>query len=404
MSEPAIFVFVRDGVKKRFADRWAGAFLTRELMWGPEALEQWVSQFDVLENDDEDVHDYDSPVIVDYDNRTLTWPGRDSESGAPAVEHVFGQVIVKAWPGFEIITFDYDDAGDSDYDPLEDRHETIADASLLDEHDDEEDEDSPFGESPRAWITIVDKKNKIRHRQLESLSQDIFSPGNDLARKLAALPPAEIPKELLVNEGLWIDIANRKIGVWGGSKLKKLLPRLSTGWRNWNVEWAEGGYQQHCEATQSAGERLDPAEALVEFVPQSLSTQRFDLSSMIGAIGGGLKNTAMKATGCLLFLICLPLLIFGFFSGQWMAVGITILVTIIVVVIIFKVIEGRIKKGFNQNLSKHQPSEEPKGPPTAGPMDEDERKSIMDSYLSQSGLPSIDELKSRFPDKFDLEL
>jgi len=41
MSEPAIFVFVRDKTCRFYLDRWAGVFLFRDLIWGPDQLENW---------------------------------------------------------------------------------------------------------------------------------------------------------------------------------------------------------------------------------------------------------------------------------------------------------------------------------------------------------------------------
>jgi len=46
MSEPAMFALVRNGEARFFANRWAGALLQREVMWGPDDFEKWVLQIE----------------------------------------------------------------------------------------------------------------------------------------------------------------------------------------------------------------------------------------------------------------------------------------------------------------------------------------------------------------------
>jgi hypothetical protein len=71
MSEPAVFVLIRDGQKRYFADRWANAFLFREILWGPDELERWLT-------DDQEIDDWTDEacggVVVDYDNRSWSGP------------------------------------------------------------------------------------------------------------------------------------------------------------------------------------------------------------------------------------------------------------------------------------------------------------------------------------------
>ena len=79
-------------------------------------------------------------------------------------------------------------------------------------------------------------------------------------------------------------------------------------------------------------------------IPLLLSTERFDGSVLLGAMGGGLKKTAKKLAGCLYLVVCIPILIFAFFSGQWTSALITVAVTLVIFIVIFKLIERNLPK------------------------------------------------------------
>ena len=436
MSEPAVFVFIRDGEKRAFGDRWAGATLFREIFWGPDALEVWALSLNRVEDDELD--DFETGAIVDFDANTMKWSGGDDKLEISTVRRVYDQLLRSNWPGFAV-TYAEDglmdsgsghlNAGEKDEGEEEDddeeeyddddfsyRPSTVAIAARIesdddededdDEDDDEEDDDDEddgptFDEDEsRAWVTVINKKGKVRQRHLEQLPVNILNPGREFARRLAELPPAEIPAEKLVAEGMWINIPDQTLGVWGGQNLKDQLEKLKLGWPGWQVIWADG-YHAHCRQTGVDGIAMTQSEALAEFLPALMSTRKFNLSSIMGAIGGGMKKKAIQATGCLLALICLPILIFGVFSGQWKAVGITILTVILLVVIAFKVIEFRIKNKFKKiPLPKEETSD---GPPVSGPLDKTKRQQCLDELLTRAGCPSFSQVKSECPDAFDDE-
>lgn len=114
-------------------------------------------------------------------------------------------------------------------------------------------------------------------------------------------------------------------------------------------------------------------------------------------MGGHLKKTAMKLTGCLLAVICSPVLLFGLLSGNWKAALITIAVVISVVILIFKIIEFRLKRSISRTLPLrgHHPDDDPV--PVAGPLDEKERRRRVDELLAATGFPSLAKVEPSFP-------
>ncbi len=276
------------------------------------------------------------------------------------------------------------------------------------EDDDEEEEESDddgtaFDEGEiRAWVTIVSADGTIRHRHLECLPTQLLHAVDEARAALAELPPAEVPPERIVAEGMWIDEAKKSVGLWGSQELRDRLPDVRQAWQGWTVEWAERGYRQQCEIAGPAGVPLDDAEALAKILPAILSTKRFDMSVVLGVLGGGLRKTAMKATGCLLAVICLPLLIFGLVSGDWKAVLISIAITCGEVIVVFKTIEHRFKKSFQSKLPGSGVGV--KAPPAAGPLDESMRRRRVDELLAAAGLPSLAKVEPLFSQDDDLDL
>lgn len=142
---------------------------------------------------------------------------------------------------------------------------------------------------------------------------------------------------------------------------------------------------------------MSDAEALGAIVPTILSTKRFDIGNMFGAMGGQLKKTAIKATGCLLMVICAPVLLFGAISGNWQAALITVAVVAVCVVIVFKVIEFKVKKKFAMpELQRNGDEDGEERAPVAGPMDESQRKARLEQMLKSAGFPPISEIEPHF--------
>lgn len=152
---------------------------------------------------------------------------------------------------------------------------------------------------------------------------------------------------------MWIDVRQRTVSIWGGAGADR-RPFLEAVWKGWEVQWASRGYAQHCEATGPSGQPLSTEAALAHLVPTLLSTSRPDFGDAIGAMGTAIKRVAMKATGCLLIVICFPVLIFGAVSGSWKAVAITVGITVTLVALIFKLIEWKIQKSFSRSVLKSE--------------------------------------------------
>lgn len=414
MSEPAIFGLVHNEERRFFADRWASIFLYRELVWGPQEFDAWVTSHEELEEYDEDCA---GGAIVDHDAKRLVWLGDAEPLRVPRVHAVYHQMLQAAWPGYEIV---FSDAGMHELaaaagveEPAEsypsERLESVHEAARLDEDEEDDEEldddevEAPFGaEEIRAWVTIIGPSGKVRHRHLEQLPSDLLAAKHSPIESLAALRPAEVPAEAVVAEGMWIDQRSKTVGIWGGSSLRGELPTVREGWDGWAVRWAERGYAEQCEASGQAGIPLGDAEALAKVLPIILSTKRFDMNSVLGAIGGGIKRTAVKATGCLLLVICFPLVVFGAVSGAWTSVLISVAITTVAVVLAFKLVEYRFRKSFASRIPSA--SREDRAPPVAGPLDEQMRRQRVDQLLTAASLPPLSQVELLFPKESELDL
>lgn len=417
MSEPAIFGLIRDGEARFYADRWAVVFLHREIMYGPDDFEAWVTQLEEL---DEWEDECCGGAVADYDRKKLVWYGETQALQVPRVAAIYERMLQAAWPGFEV-GFAHEGMRDLaeavGSDALgewhgEERPETVLEAAGIygDEDEPEDDEEGSSGGDERvfdegelrAWVTIVEAGGAIRQRHLDGLPEDLLGASNDALRAIKDLPPAEVPPEAVVTEGMWVDEATRSIGVWGAPNLHKRLSGIDQAWEGWAVQWAERGYEQQCEVAGPAGVPMEEAEALAKLLPSILSTKRLDMSIVLGALGGGLKKTAAKATGCLLMVICLPLVIFGLVSGSWKPVLISIAITCGVVFVAFKVIEYRVRRSFMGKIP--MANEGDKAPPSAGPMEEAQRRERIGRLLVAAGLPGLAVVEPLFPEESELDL
>ncbi len=246
---------------------------------------------------------------------------------------------------------------------------------------------------------MIDTEGAVRHRNVPEISQDLISGRESAIAELARLPAAEIPNESVVTEGMWIDQTQREIGFWGGRKARAAFEKMQTAWSGWTVRAAQNGYAEQCAVSGPAGVPMTDAEALGQFLPTVLSTKRFDISSMFGALGGQLKKTAIKATGCLLMVLCAPVLLFGAISGNWQAALITVAIVALCVVIAFKVIEGKFKRKFAMPALARQEDGEERRAPVAGPMDRKERRNRLDQLLKAAGFPTLSEIEPHFSEE-----
>lgn len=405
MSEPAIFVLIHDGQKQYFADHWAHSSLHREIAWGPEALETWLAA-------DEEIDDWSDEasggVVVDFDNQRMVWYGEDSMLSVPRVAKVFDQLLQAAWPGYEIKyasrglmdlaeAAGEPDAEDYD-DELHSRSTSVRDAAGIYWDDDDEDEEVEYEfdeDNPHAWVTLIDSEGAVRHRRLSEVSSDLIHGHASGLNQLAELPAAEIPEESIVTEGMWIDQSCQEIGFWGNRKSVACFEQIQKSWEGWNVKWAEEGYSDQCSVSGPSGVPMTEEQALGKVIPTILSTQRLDARAIFGAMGGQIKKMAVKATGCLLLVICSPVLIYGAISGSWQAALITVAIVAAIVFTVFKVLETKFKRNFAVP-SLQQEEEEETRPTAAGSLKESERRRVLDQILTKAGLPSLAKIEPHF--------
>ncbi|MBB3209367.1 hypothetical protein FHS27_005207 [Rhodopirellula rubra] len=428
MSEPAVFVVIRDQERRFYYDRWAHVFLFRNLVWGPDALDEWLSGEEVQEEDEEDwFAESSGGAVIDHDRRHLVWDGDDHDLGVARVGKVLHELLRAAWPGYEVeyasrgITdlaiaagVDVAEEGliETDEDEIVDRPSTVREAAGfydddesegdddfdLDDDDDLEDggRDEMDDETTRAWVTLINEQGVVRHRQLDEISQDIIRGEKAAIRQLIELGAGDVPAEAVVTEGIWFDFGRREIGYWGNIAARRTLEPLRRGWRGWDITWSEEGYSDQCRVSGPSGIPMRDAEALAKLTPKILSTKRIDLGSVLAMFGGKVKKTAVKATGCLTVILCIPVLLFGLIAGKMQAAMITILIVCVAVAIVFKLIERKFKRKFNDGpIGMHagQQGESGARAPVAGPLDPTERRTRLEELLLAAGMPSLSEIE-----------
>lgn len=408
MSEPLVIGLIRDGQRRLFGDRWSGVFLHRELLWGPDDFQAWVGELYELD----EWEDCAAGVVVDFDRRRLLWTGAEECFPTPRVGAVYERLLRKAWEGFDVETLldpsqlgaVAGEAADSQAlieqpftFPTHWRPKTIQEAQdeAEDDWDDGAAAEGPEG-SLRAWIAIVDEQGVVRHRQLDQLPTNVLTNPDDVLPQLLNLPAAAAPPERVVCEAMWIDVPKRQIGLWGNSWLHRELESVRAGWSDWEVIWAEQGYEQQCAACGPLGDPMSDAEAAASFLPMVLSTQRFDLNTVVGALGGQVKTTAVRVSGCLFAIVCLPMLIFGLLTSRWREVGISMVATAMIFIVIFKLIEWRVTRAWSPMLPRND--EVNQAAPACGPQEESERRVRIDKLLRETGLPPLSEIEPLFPE------
>lgn len=423
MSDQALYVIVRDGHIQYYLEDHARETHHRELVWGPEAFEDWVVKLPELS----DIDDFPYPVVIVNFNSQLLSCRTDADAlEIPKVAALYNRLLTTAWPGYEVAWITLDDevllalgrkqrlrSPKTDFGRIEFRTETIADAAGLDDDDDDDEEYYEYDEDSqqdgdsdldptefeatelRAWITIVGSDGSIEHRQLSELPMDLLQAKPDAVERLSDLPACEVPAEAVVREGMWIDVRQRTVSFWGGASAQTAMPFLEAVWKGWDVQWASRGYAQHCAATGPSGQPLSTEAALALLVPTLLSTSRPGFENAFAVMGNVVKRVAVKATGCLLVVICLPVLIFGAVSGSWKAVGITVGITVGLVALIFKLIEWKIRKSFSQSVLKSEIDGEMVNRSAAGPLDQAKRRAELDKLLAAAGLPPLSKIASQ---------
>ncbi|HQX50435.1 MAG TPA: hypothetical protein PLY87_31390 [Planctomycetaceae bacterium] len=405
MSKPVTYsVLIRNGQKRCFEDLWARLY--RELLWGPDAYEKWLNQGSEIDGEPEELS---GVAIVDFDTKQLRW-GEDGDiHEPPRAQAVHQRLLEQAWPGFTITFLSVDELyvevqGSAERDEVDseyvDRPNTVRDATLcLDEDDDiEEDYDDEEIDYPKAWLTIIDKDGKPKQRVLIEVSVDLIAGRESAIKRLLKLDAVAIPPEIAVKEGLWINRRDKKVGFWGGNEARRDFAMLKRSWSEWSVVWSDNGYADQCAISDRPGIPLSDAHVLAKFVPRILCAQKINMATVFGSVGGELRKTAMKATGCLVFVLALPILLAGFFMDKLKEASYATWALVAITAVVFKVIEYRVTSKFKQG-PLNTPIEVPdKKPPVAGPLDQDERRAGLDRILRACGFPSLAELEPYLPD------
>ncbi|MCC9641064.1 hypothetical protein LOC71_02180 [Rhodopirellula sp. JC740] len=412
MSRSAAYcVLIRDGNSRWFADVWGN--LRRELVWGPDALESWLTAGEEIDWDPEDVC---GAAIIDFDAQTLAWGEQDTLS-PPRARALHHQLLQVAWPNFKIKRLAEHELDTTLYSLLEeespeeddqpglwdDRHETVLEAARyfypgMDDNEEDEDE-TPFSEgNTGAWLSIIDQQGKLRQRGLSGVSVDLLSGDKSAVKALAKLDQVMVPHEKYVTEGLWFDLREKSIHYWGPDG-PSTVDGLQSNWANWKVHLADRGYLQQCEAIGVPGKPMTDAEALAIFLPQVLSNKRMTMAGMLGVVGGSLKKTAMKATGCLIVVLSIPILLAAFFMNMWKEAGYALITLVVIVAAVFKFIEFKLRSKFRQSgFAEKDEALEEQRPPVAGPLDEPARKQKLDEVLARCGLPPLSQIEPHFED------
>ena len=407
MSEPAVFVLIRDGQKRFFADRWAAAFLFRELIWGSEALIQWLSQSEEI---DELIEEASGGVVVDYDRNKLVWYCDSDLHEVPRVASCYDRLLGAAWPEFDCQyatrgmkgiadaadepydEYSDDEYGDGDFPRLD------YDGDSIDDFDEEEEYESDHEEfdddEQRIWVTLIDRDSLIHHRYFHELPEPLLHGEEQAISELIHMDDQEVPSESVVATGLWIDQIRNEAGMWGGLTTRTKFPEMLDHWEGWSVKWSDNGYDDQCALSGPEGDPMSDVQALGVLGPILLSNKRFDFGTAIGMMGGQLQRTAAKLTGCLLMILCAPVVLFGLISGNLKAAGITIALVALVVILIFKLCVNKVKQKFQSSDWSGADSDE--RPPVVGPMDKEQRRNTLDALLQSAGFPSLKDAEKHF--------
>lgn len=417
MSEPALFIFQREGQHRLFYDSWAGVLVFRELVWGPEALENWATQSEEVEEWDDAVA---GAVFVNLDDRQLLWHGSSGLLEIPAVARAHRALLEATWLDFHIERIDqihelgkrlglepqaYDD-DDAPY-----RCETVliaAGLEHLESDDDEVDEDERPSElvkvdedgepiqavgfdewEHRAWLSVIDPRGNTSHWQLQEVPGDLLRQSSGAIEQLRLFESSDVPAEKCVMEGLWVNFEKHEMGMWGRKALEEWLELAQQSWPDFRVQWhGDDGYRRQCESTGSSGMPMTSDAAIAVLTPMILSTERFSLRAVFDALGQRLKGTAIQATGCLTIILCIPFLVIGWMRNDWRLAVTAVATVVALTVIAFKFMEYRMKRWFS--FAEAPDSD---GPPVAGPLDKDQRREEFDQILRRAGFGSLAEIE-----------
>ncbi len=416
MSEPAVYTVIRDGKKRFFVnDWWSTGALRRELIWGPDDFEAWVEQFEQVE---EWNYSCAGSALVDYDKNTLMWCCNVTSLKAPRIWRTYSNLLSSAWPNFTVKYTENNnedmadylglphqtiemDSDDEESDVEYDRRFFKINEARLDDPEDEEDQAEEDDDSLRAWVTLIDEDGSTRQRQLRELSLDLLKGEAAALDALAKLPPAEIPREAWVSEGLILNPSKKTARMWGSNELLGRMKEYGKLWNGWRLKWTHRGYAEQCATSGTQGLPMSDIDVLAKILPLVLSTAQVNANMILGSLGGGVKKLAKKATGCLVFLLCIPLVLFGAFSGNWTAVLYSMGATAGVIVGLYLYVARKVRKAVTDKMPNTD--DEPEFV-VAGPLEAEARKARIDQLLVKANLPRLHEVEPHLPETTGLEL
>ncbi|MEM7477448.1 MAG: hypothetical protein AAF483_20885 [Planctomycetota bacterium] len=415
MSRSADYiVLIREGNKETYAEVWGNLY--RELMWGPEDFEQWVRTGGSIE---EEPGELSGLAIVNFDNHSLTW-GTCNPLDMPKSQALLEKMIATSWADFTVrhvgvsrlhATARSSNASDGliaweqEDDDYSYRPKTIQEAAEyfmpgtvhMDgdaAHEDYDDDETPFSEDlPGAWIAIHDDHGDLLHRGLSELPLDLLSNREQPLNQLTQLPAVQVPEEEFVTEGLVIHAHEKRLFYWG-TDFEDVGRRLQQCWEGWTVTSATSGYMRQCELCKLNGQPLSESKALAAFLQQVLSTKRMSIGNWLGAVGGSIKRTAIRATGCLTVILALPIVLSAIFMNKWKEAGFALATLVAIVVVAFKFVEFLLKSKFQASvLAAKDEDLESQRPPTAGSKDATDRKQKLGELLATCNLPCLAEIE-----------
>lgn len=412
MIETAVFALIRDEQTTIYREPFGAALLSRNLVWGSDALEEWLSTRNAIDDFD---YDCEAGVVVDYDAKAILWYAPQEWLEHPRSFQLLDRLVEHAWPDFEILYADsLSDlqiaAGDSlahanghalslredDSESQEfHRGETLDDEIESEDEWDPDDEDERF-----AWITILDPGNSVHHRLIGEITMDIISNRGNPIERLKGLRQYDVPAEQNVVEGMVIDETSKTIDLWGGRDIIQVIGAMADRWPGWTIERLDSdAYDAQCRISGPAGRPLSAEQALGDLVPLLLLTKRIDPSMLIGAIGKSFKGLMVRLVAFGTMLVCLPFAIFALVTGNWKVGGITIGIVVALVVIVFKIIEAKWRKGFAKTMAESSLQAEPGDehlPVVAGPMDPIRRRIALDELLLRADMPTVQAIEPFF--------
>lgn len=386
MSQSALFVLVRGGDRRYYYDPLGFRYLYRDLVWGPQAFEDWAIEADEI---DEFAPDADGGAVVDFDARMLVWSGARDAMVCPAVADVYQRLLDHAWPHFQV---EFAARGMADL-------AIAADVPDADEF--------PFESEPRfqsidechgvtndghcAWITLVDEQGDVYQVELLQVSDDLMDADPDLVQTIRRSPTSNVPPQATVIEGMWIDVPHREVGVWGSPGFRLHFDAIESNWQGWTVRRDDVGYHDQCNVGGQIGMPLSDAKAVGMIAPMILSSQRIKRVNMIEKIGAEIRSAAIRLTGCLTMVLISPIILFALVSGDWRSAGVVIAAVLVIVVAIFHWIERKVRRRFKANVSQlpiDLPTN-PQRPDAAGPSDPVQRRDRFNVLLAEAGLPPM---------------